>query len=230
MAIVTEYKCTDCGLELADDGRVFIWDAESGTTEDFLILMNTCQLLHGAKIRGSVYETYCSECGKFLKVYSIEEVMDGVENPCELVREGIDKHISQYGAELQRLKDIEKRSDYTIEKEDNHYIVRVPEYDFYYSNYFFQYMSRQEVIEDALNDFHEEIGQEIEGKSRIHERYLNSIYLIVDDTGRLHDDYDVLEKVNCPECGKEIHKHVHHDIPCPRCGGKFFTMGEVCYD
>ena len=41
MAYVTEYTCSGCGLELVDDGRVFVWDDEHGWTEDFLLLMMT---------------------------------------------------------------------------------------------------------------------------------------------------------------------------------------------
>jgi len=34
MAIVNEYKCMDCGLEITDDCRLFHHDEESGEKED----------------------------------------------------------------------------------------------------------------------------------------------------------------------------------------------------
>lgn len=231
MAVVNEFKCADCGVELADDGRVFVWDCDSHQTRDFLILMSTYMQLDSAKISGGVSETYCSGCDKFLKIYSIKKFSDDVENPCETVRRGIENYISEYGCELQKLKDIKKRSDYTIEKENDYYVIKIPEYEnFYYSNYLFPQMSKEEVIQDALNDFHKEIDEVIESRQEKYQRYLNSNYLIVDDSDREFDDYDALEKVNCPECGREIFKYVNGEVPCPKCGGHLFCISSICYD
>lgn len=36
MVFVTDYICMDCGLEITDDGWVFVWDSKSNQTEDFL--------------------------------------------------------------------------------------------------------------------------------------------------------------------------------------------------
>lgn len=230
MAFVTEYTCQSCGLELVDDGRVFIWDEDSGETRDFLILMNTCHLLHGPKINGSVSETYCPDCGKYVRVYSIQEVLDEVSNPCDVVLDGIAKNIRECGRRLDELKDIRKRSDYLIRKEENHYIVTVPEYEgFYYSSYFFPEMSREEVIEDALNDFHEEIDQHIGEYEKRYLRYRDSICMVLDETGRSGDEFDIHEKVECPGCGRKINKYVSHELGCPVCGGAIYGMG-IHYD
>ena len=230
MAYVTEYTCSGCGLELVNDGRAFIWDEEHEWTEDFLILMNTCQKLHGAKISGSVSETYCRNCSKYVKVYSITEVLGDIDNPCKVVMEGIGNYIDEYGRNLSRLKEIRKKSLYSIKREDNHYIVRIPGYDhFFYSNYLFPSMTKEEVIEDALNDFHEEIDEVIAAREKRYQRYLDSHYMVIDECGRPEDDFDLCEKVNCPECGLEINKYVDFRIPCPRCGGQIFGMG-INYD
>lgn len=230
MAFVTEYTCQSCGLELVDDGRAFVWDGESGETQDFLILMSTYQRLHAAQISGSVSETYCRDCGKYVKVYSIRDVIDGIANPCDVVERGIEKYIRQYGRRLGELKDIRKRSDYLIKQEDGHYVVTIPGYEsFSYSNYLFPEMSRQEVIEDALRDFHEEIDGLIESLEKRYQRYVESAYLIVDDTARGEDDFDLAEKVLCPDCGCEINRNVDSELGCPRCGGHIFGMG-ICYD
>ncbi|WP_405265364.1 hypothetical protein [Methanobrevibacter sp.] len=163
MAHVTEYTCNSCGLELVDDGRAFVWNEETGRTEDFLILMSTCQKFYGAEITGNVSETYCRECERYVKVYSITEVLEGIDDACDVVMKGIENNIREHGRKLSKLKDIRKRSQYTISEEDGHYVVRIPEYEsFHYSNYLFPEMSKGEVIEDALNDFHEQIGGLIE--------------------------------------------------------------------
>lgn len=226
MAHVIDYKCSGCGLELVDDGRAFVWNEETGRTEDFLILMSTYQKLYGAEISGSVSETYCSDCGKYVRVYSIHEVNGDIDDACEVVMRGIENHIREHGQKLSELKDIRKRSEYTISQEDDHFVVRIPEYEgFYYSNYLSPKMYKKEVIRDALKDFHEEIDALIESYEKRHQRYLDSHYLVVDNTDRPKDEFDIAEKVNCPECGSEINKHVDGQQPCPRCGGKIFGLG-----
>ena len=229
MAIVTEYKCIDCGIELKDDGRVFIWDGESHETRDFLILMRTCEWLNGAKISGRVNETYCSECKKFLKIYSICEAAEDIENPRETVMEGIERHIDLLGGELQRLKDIRKKSEYTIEKKDYYYIFKIPEYpDFFYSSYLLPHMTKDEVIKDALNDFHEQIDEVIESRQEMYDKFLNANYLVVEEDG--WKDIDLSDKEKCPECGKEIFKYVNGNNPCPKCGGRLCPVSQICYD
>lgn len=231
MAIVTDYKCLDCGMELVDDAGAFIWDNETNETKDFLILMNTCHWLDDGKINGNVSETYCSKCNKYVKVYSILEVKEEISNPCEVVMEGIKNYIGRYGDELEKLKDIKKRANYSITKEDNHYVVKIPDWeDFYYSSYMFSEMTKEEVIEDALKDFHEEIDDLIEQHEETYQKYLNSNYLVVENSNRLQDDYNPLEKVNCPVCDNEIYKYVNGEVPCPRCGSRLIGCNVICYD
>lgn len=118
MAIVNYYQCVECDLELADDGRLFYYDTDSGETIEFLILMSTVGLDRGSKIKGNVTETYCKSCDKYMRIYSIRE--SEIENPCETVRKGIDKHISVIQSELERLKGIKRRSKYTIAPEEDY--------------------------------------------------------------------------------------------------------------
>ncbi len=228
MAIVNEYQCIDCGFEMKDDGRVFILD-ESGETKDFLILMNTCHWLDNARVSGGVSETYCSDCDKYLKIYTINEVGEGIENPQKKVRKGIEKHISKMGAELQKLKDIRKKSEYTIEKVDYYYIFKIPEYsNFYYSSYLLPEMTREDVIKDALNDFYEEIDEVIDEMDECYNRFINANYVIEEADG--WEDEDLSQKVKCPECGKEIVRHISSDSTCPKCGGRSFLASSICYD
>ncbi len=231
MAIVEIYKCMDCGIELKDDGSVFIWDSDLNQTKDFLILMMTHDWLHGAEISGDVSETCCRICGKFLKIYSIREVQDDVKNPCEVVMEGIKNYIANYGRELEKLKCIKKRAKYIVTKEEGYYVVEFPELEHCkYSYYFFPEMTKEEVIDDALNEFNEEIDEMVEGRDETYQKYLNSNYLIIDNSDRSQDDYDPLEKVNCPECGNEVYKYINHDVPCPRCGKELLCINHICYD
>ena len=232
MAIVNEYRCMDCGIELVDDGRAFVWDSESNRTRDFLILMGTHHWLYGAKISGDVDETYCRVCDKFLKVYSITEVAEGIGNPIDIVMEGIRNHIDDEARKLEKLKDIKRRAEYTITRKENYYVVKVPEWeDFFYSNYLFPQMTREEVIEDALNDFHKEIGGLIEVREKEYQKFLNSNILVVEDS-KLNpfDERDLSKKVNCPVCGSEVHKYVDSKIPCPKCGGRICCVNITCYD
>ena len=231
MAIVEIYKCMDCGIELEDDGRVFIWDGDLNQTKDFSILMMTYHWLQGSEITGDVSETYCRDCGKFLKIYSIREVRDDVMNSCEVVMGGIKNYIEDYGRELEKLKGIKKRAEYIVGKDEGYYVVEFPECEnFKYSYCFFPEMTKEEVIEDALKEFNEEIDEMIEESEETYQKYLNSNYLVADNSDRSQDDYDPLEKVNCPECGREVYKYINHDVPCPRCGKELLCINHICYD
>ena len=227
MACVTDYECLDCGLMLVEDERVFVWNEESNQTIDFLILMSTCKLLDDSKINGEVSETYCCECDKFLRVYSIKEVFDGINNPCQIVKEGIKNYIDSEANELQNLKEIKKRANYTISKEEDCYVFEIPEYNFTDRNLIFE-KSKEEFIEDALNAFYDEIDMEIDYYEENYQKYLNSNFLVVDD--RLNDKYNPLEKVNCPVCGRDIYKYVNDVVPCPSCGGELEGGSVKLYD
>ena len=228
MAEVTDLKCTGCGLELTDDGRAFIWDDKTKATKDFLILMSTCHLLYGAKISGRLSETYCSDCDRYVKIYIIKEAVEGIADPCEVVRQGIKRQTDECKAKIERLKDIRERSEYVVEKNEDYYLVSIPEYEgFRYSNYLFPEMTKEEVIRNAINTFHEEIDGEIEYLKKRYRSYVESHYLILDE--RDLGETDIREKVKCPECGSEIRKYVSAGQPCPRCGGLLFGF-PVCYD
>lgn len=226
MAMVTDYACLNCGLELKDDGRVFIWDDEKNQTRDFLILMRTYQWLDGAKISGNVSETYCSGCDRYLMIYSITEVLDGISNPCETVRGGIENRIKDLGREIEGLRNLRQNFDYTVEREDSYYVVKIPEWDFSYANIISNATTRQEAIDEALEEFYSQIDGAIESRSKTYEKYMNSNWLIIDERQRADEDPDPLEMVECPVCGKKTHRYVNMQVPCPRCGGEL--MGGMC--
>ena len=223
MAIVNYYQCVECDLELVDDGRLFYYDNDSGETIDYLLLMSTVDLDRGAKIKGSVSETYCPTCDKYMRIYSIRE--SEIENPCETVRKGIDKHISAIKSELERLEAIRQRSKYTITPEEDYYVVEFPEWgDSYYVDDEPE-MSREDVIKDALSQFHEEIDYRI---NSIGGKVAESIILVLDERGKGEDDPS--QKVKCPDCGSDVNKYVRNLNECPKCGSLFGCINSACYD
>jgi len=223
MAIVNYYQCVGCGLELADDGRLFYYDTDSGETIEFLILMSTVGLDRGSKIKGNVTETYCKSCDKYMRIYSIRE--SEIENPCETVRKGIDKHISVIQSELERLKGIKRRSKYTITPEEDYYVVDFPEWGDFYHVDDEPEMSKEDVIKDALSQFHEEIDYKI---NSMDDKVAESIIVVLDERGKGEDDPS--EMVECPDCGSEVNKYVSNLNECPKCGGLFGCINSVCYD
>ena len=125
MAIIRGYECMNCHLELVDDGRLFFYDESTKQTVDFIVLMNTVGMDEGSKIKGRVHETYCADCDKYLRVYTICENESGIEKPLEIIREGIDNYIKQ----LKEDNKYSSKLDSTIFliEESNHEEVACPE-------------------------------------------------------------------------------------------------------
>jgi hypothetical protein len=231
MAFVRSYSCPECGFELEDDGRLFYYDSDSNEIIEYLLLMSTVDLDNGSKIKGDVSETYCKTCDRYILVYSIREAEGDIEDLCETVMKGIEKHMSSCHEELKRMNDIKKRSEYTITREDDYYVVRIPEWeDFYYSSSLFPEMSREEVIEDDLNDFHEEFDEIFDDLAKRYDKQFNAIYLILDERGKLNDEPDRSEKVTCPKCECEVNRYAEPLDSCPRCGADMCMSGPILMD
>ena len=229
MAIVNDYKCMDCGLEITDDCRLFHHDEESGETVDYMLLMSTVNLGFKSRICGSVSETYCRDCNRHILVYTIREIIGEVENPCKTILEGVEKHRSNLLKELDKLNEIKRKEEYVIVEKDNHYEVTFPGLDgFFYSSYLLPHMGREEVINDALDDFHEQIDDKFDRLQARYDRLARAMILVVDENGKIRDDGS--EKVNCPECGREIDKHIKSNSKCPRCGSRMGLMKSMCCD
>ena len=220
MAQITEYECMYCGLELADDGRSFYYDDESGQTVDFLLLMSTVGCDEGSRIRGRAGETYCGDCGKYLKVYVIEECAGDISNPRELVMEGIRNRVEEYQRKIAQLKEIRENPDYTFERDESgFYILKVPGFNhFQYSNLLNPEWSEKRARKCLFDEFHERIGKSIRHYEGLCDRHSDSIYLILDKSAGSEYDCGSLEKVHCPQCGREINMNFHHGMACPRCG------------
>ena len=213
MVLVSKAQCIDCGLELADDGRVFTWNSKTGLTEDFLILMRTHHRLDEAEITGDVHVTYCSKCGKYLRVYEIQKASPDITNPVKTVCEGIKNHIMQCTAKINHLKEIRNNPDYKLKEEDycmlEHTNTLNPEW----------IQNTPEKI--LLEEFLSEIDSSIRYLEKSYEKYANSMYLV----GEQFPD-----KVECPGCGDTILKKPVFPLTCPRCGGIMCFSGPMCLD
>lgn len=219
MAQIIEYKCINCSLELVDDGRRFYYDEESKQTFDFLVLMLTVNRDLGAKIKGRTSETYCGNCKKPLKIYIIEECADDISNPCGVVMDGIKNHACEYPGKISELKEIRKNPNYTFKpNEYGAYTLKVPEFnDFQFTNITNPEWSEKKARKYVFDEFYKDIDESIKYYEETYEKYLNSIYLIVDKSSNQEYNHDSLEKVHCPECNKEIYTEVYSGMPCPNC-------------
>lgn len=223
MAIVTDYHCDECGFDITDDGRLFYYDEESQECIDYLLLMSTVNLDDESRIWGHVNETYCRDCDRFLRVYTIREV-DGIENPCETVERGIANRISHFKSELKRLEEIRDRETYVLEKYDDEYCIVFPEFEDY--SYYGDDESEGKAIENAKMEFH----AEIDGPIQRLKRKIAATYVVVDQSDKPDDYRDESEKVVCPECGRELNKFIVPGMPCPKCGNEYFFGFTTCYD
>lgn len=186
--------------------------------------MNTYQYLNDGKITGDVCETYCKKCDEIINVYTIRKIKEDIDNPHKKVMEGIENYIARQGRKLEKLKDIKKRHYYIITKKQNYYEVKIPEYeDYIYSSKNSPEMTVKEIIKKALSILPKEIDSSIERQEKTYNKYLNSNYLVINDSKRLNDFDDTITEVNCPICDSKIDKNIIGNIACPRC------RYEICF-
>ena len=175
-----------------------------------------------SEIRGRVTETYCRKCGRYLRIYFIDYLEENLLNIDDIIKEGIDKHSDRLLNEINELEEIKKRELYEVEKDDESFYVEFLEYDFTEVG-----ETKEKSIETALDEFHELIDDEIALKKEEYEKRKNSNYLIINEK---KSDYDPLSKINCSECGEEMHMFINSDVPCPKCGGHILATNTVFYD
>lgn len=230
MAQIKEYSCGNCGMEFVDDGRLFYYDSNSDETIDFIWLFSTVGIDEGSKIKGQVNETYCSSCNKFLRVYTIREVEGDLEGICEIVKIGIENYFNKLNDEINHLTEIKNDENFTIEQHENYYLVEFPQLEDYEYTEYTSRAKRENIIKRAIKDYQKEINNRIRYKKNNYDKHLNSIYLIEDKSGEIDGEYNPLEKVNCPECGKEINKYINWDTPCPKCGAELLIGNIIMAD
>ena len=244
MGSINVDKCLNCGLELVDNGLRFYYDEDSKQIIEYMILMRTVNWGSDSKIRGRVSETYCGECGKFVRVYVILE--SEYENPIEIVREGIDNYLEELLSEIKELIEIKKREKYTIEKDSDTYIIRFIESDYKYHKWFkptnigqaFDEAAKKcglvlvgdsgyeppvfENIDDAVSsakkDFNEDIGSRVNYLTEKYKRYKDSIILILDERDRYEKEMDYWDyELNRDENDKPHYYDSLEKIHCPEC-------------
>lgn len=244
MGLRTKFKCINCGFNLVNDDAFFYYDEKLGQTVDYKSTMMNAGRFRGHKIAGRVSESYCGDCKKFVRVFSIRD-FEGCENPSQVVKMGIENNIAALLDKIKELIEIEKREKFTVGKDSDSYIIDFVEYGHKYHKYFeppniaeaFGKAAKKyglelvggggyeppvfESVDDAIisakKDFHESIGSYIDTLTKRYERYLDSIYLIIEETGKPIYEYASSQKVRCPDCGKEIYKILNHDDACPNC-------------
>lgn len=221
----------------------FYYDEESKQTIDFMVLMMTAGRDYNSKIRGRMSETYCGECGKYVRIYVILEAEE-YENPIETIREGIHKSHEALLAEINELIEIKKREEYTVGMDSDSYIIRFSETDYRYYKYFkpvnigraFDEAAKKyglevvkggdyeppvfkninDAIISAKMDFHEDIGSRINHLSEEYEKSMDSIYIILDERDRYEREMDYW--------GYDGDKPHYYDslekIHCPDCGSE----------
>ena len=225
MGFIDEYKCVKCHTKFVDDGRLFYYNSNSNETIDYILVFSTAGCARDSKIKGFVNQTYCKDCGKFLRVYTIREVEGEFENICEIVMEGINNHIKKLGDEIQNLKEVLKQENYIIEKKDSFYLVKYPGL----KDWLYQYFYTDEDVDNVLKYFLEGMEYDIEFRTKEYEKYLNAIYL-VEDKSISFNKFNSSEKVNCPVCGRKINKFIKSFSRCPKCGWILIKINSIHVD
>lgn len=229
------YKCDECGFELEDWSVHFFYDSKLKVTRDYVLVFKTVGLSKGSKIKGYVDETYCWNCEKFVRIYRIIE-KDDVENACELVEQGIQNYIDNKLIEINKLKEIKKREEYTIKKiippyyDKHYYKVTFPELNdknTYISDY---ELDEDDVIEKALDGFHKQMDMLINDNLERYKKDIGANYIVLDESNKSYMDFNPSEKVTCPECNVNINKYVNEKNPCPKCGGVLSLTDTIYFD
>lgn len=230
MGAISIYECDDCGFKARIDLRSFFYDCELNETVDFAVGVLTRHMGKNAQIKGYVDLTYCWNCEKFVKIYVICE-KGNFGNICEMVEQGIHNYINNKIIELDELKEIKKREKYTVEKkiskltQESYYLVTFPELRGGYEFPGYSGDTKNEVIEKALDRFHDEIDWEIEYCHRTYKKGIETNYIVLDYTDGSHEEYNPLNKITCPECHVKIDRHINEKAPCPKCNGKISRTG-----
>ena len=233
MGVIKNYACDNCGFRISIDMRLFFYDCESKETIDYTVGPLTHDFGKNAKIKGYVVETYCWNCDKFIKIYVIREKVN-FENICEIVEQGIHNYIDNKIIKVDKLKEIKKREEYTVEKRiynpspevyKFYYVVTFPELDGGYEFKGCLEENENEVIKRALDSFHEKINYQIDYHKRTYKEGVTTNYIVFDESDNFNRKHNSLEKVSCPECHIKVNKYINEENPCPKCNGVLSLKG-----
>ena len=123
MAIHETFTCQNCGFEFTDSDEYFFYNQDSHEIVEFVHLFSTVGISDGSKIKGTVIESYCSHCNKFIKTFYINTVdcpQYNSEQIIDIVKSGIKNSLKKIKNEtmsrVKELNEIKSRKRYKIEK------------------------------------------------------------------------------------------------------------------
>lgn len=126
MAVDETFTCKNCGFEVTETDTYFFYNYDNHEIIDFILLFSTAGISDGSKIKGSIFESYCKECNKFIKTFYIENVdcpEYGSEEIIDIVKSGIKNNLKNIKnetiAKIDELKEIRLKKKYKIEKRPN---------------------------------------------------------------------------------------------------------------
>ena len=225
-----EYTCEKCGEIFINRNEFFFYDPKFKVTIAYPFLYSTASLGEDSEIKGNVNETYCPNCKKFIRIYTITRLKSNIKNASEIVKEGINNYINMEMNEIDKLKEIKKREKYIIKKKKEefshgkyhnpHYTVTFPELNdgFIYNGEYG--LNKDKVINKALNRFHEKVNFFLDIKLKNYKKDIEANYIVLDTSNNKQNYYNSLNYINCPECHAKINKYINEKTPCPKCGGK----------
>lgn len=117
------FTCQDCGFEYTDDHALFFYKQDSKEIIEFIHLFSTVGISDGSKIKGTIAESYCNHCKKFIRTFYIEKVdcpQYNSEDIINIVEAGIKNCLKRIKNEtmtkVKELNEIKSRNKFTIEK------------------------------------------------------------------------------------------------------------------
>lgn len=116
------FICQDCGFKYTDDHTFFFYNHDSNEIVEFIHLLSTVGISDGSKIKGSIIESYCKHCNKFIKTFYIENVDCSQYNPKDIiaiVKSGIKNNLKRIKNDalnrINELNEIKSRKKYKLE-------------------------------------------------------------------------------------------------------------------
>lgn len=85
MSQIILFECEDCGFEWEEENYFFYQNKEGEYVETPLLMLTAGDIEH-SPIRVNVYRTYCNDCDKIIKIYSIDKYPDSIESAINTVK------------------------------------------------------------------------------------------------------------------------------------------------
>ncbi|AWX31840.1 hypothetical protein [Methanosphaera sp. BMS] len=220
-----DFHCSKCGKQWVEDFQYFYLMSDDRIEESGLMFL-TSQIERRSVAKGSVYETYCRDCDKDIKLYLIEEVK--TEYPSidqnKIIEEYKHKPNIIFGdytdfKDGMKVKccncgeDIILKADYDLEMEFNLNCNSYNMFCGYCQEYTTVYAIKPPLREYTTKEAYEKIEKLIDENSLV----------------GFAKDYEGISEINCPFCDKEIPIQNSFD-KCPKCDGELKCVEMMMYD